>query len=674
MKHLVLLLAALPLLTLAAEKPIKVFIVAGDELVLEQAPIDGRTDGVFDAFYPNAEATAGEEIKHVNCAVYAGAYSAAADYDSMKPVASGLVELGDQRSRQIQRAKRGRAPIPLTPFPEAAMQDNHTTVLRGWVVVPHEGHYEFRSGDGESAFNVTEVNGIKTYRRTPGQAEATITPVKLSPGTRHAFRTIFFKKPGHAFRIPLIDLPGALTTVVQNHPELSYLKNSDATWATRDDVILFDAQSIHNNTETAGHFLTVGDVAYGGRPPRGMIGIEQTLGRTLGDHFQEPVMLLRFGTHPSGFGRGSRSLVDDYLPPSSGGGTPAEEAKWDVIHFNWGVWDIAYRDPKPGDKWHSDKHAGKIAIPLDVFEKNLRQLVAKMKTTGATLIWGTITPIHPDEVGRFQEDPARYNAVAEKIMKENGVLIDDLYAESIRQGFPKSANVHSTGDLSGQAVKAIEAALASRPNKSKPLPRVLLIGDSIMGSYYSPVKKHFEGKANVYKNPGNAEHTDTGLKHIDEWIDTRTHQLSGQEYIELINGVKKTLADMDRYYPNYKDQPVELAGLVWFQGIADAASPRMAAEYHKHLPNLIHDLRKDLGKPQLPVVIAAIGGDELHADKVRAAQLAAANPSNQIKVVDTRPFLRAPGNSPGASPATYHQNAESYLDMGNALGKALLTK
>lgn len=666
-----LVLIAITGSAIAADKPIKIFIVAGDELALEQALIDGRTDGTFEAFYPNPEKTADEEKKHVNAAVYAGAYSPDADYEKMPPLATSLVELGEQRTRQIQAGKRGREPVPFTPFPEAAMKDGHTTVLRGWLEVPYEGHYEFRAGEGESSFNITTVNGVEIYHRAPGQAEAAITPVKLTPGARHAFRTIFFGKPDHAFRVPLLDKPGALTTVVANQPEYAFLKSPDGTWSTRDDVVLFDAHPIHNNTETAGHFLTVGDVAYGGRQPRGMIGIEQTLGRALGDHFEEPVMLVRFATHPSGFSRGSRSLAHDYLPPSSGGGAAAE-AKWDVIHFNWGVWDMAYRDPKPGDKWHSNKFTGKLTTPLDVFDKNLRELVAKMKATGATLVWGSITPMHKDIISRFAEDPPRYNAVAEKIMKENGVRINDLYAESIRQGFPKAPDVHSTGNLAAKAIEAIEAALAAHPNPGKPLPRILLIGDSITGSYQNAVMKHFEGRANVYKNPGNAEHTGTGLKHIDTWLDPQTYQQSGQEYMELVNGVKKTLADMDRYYPGYQGQAVELAGLVWFQGIADAASPRMAAEYQKHLPNLIRDLRKDLGKPELPVVVAAIGWDGRHATPVRDAQLAAEDLPNKTTIIDTRPFLRAPEVSPGNRAHTYHQNAESYLEIGDALGKAML--
>jgi hypothetical protein len=662
-----LLLSALPLLVVAASKPIQLFILAGDDLALEQGRIEGRTDGTFEAFYPHPAPTPNESKKHANVAVYAGAYSADKDYEQLEPITSGLVELGEQRTRQIQPGKRGRAPVPYTTFPEEALKAGHTTIVRGWVEVPYAGHYEFRAGAGASAFNLTEVNGREVYRREQGQTDATINPVRLEPGQRHAFRTVYFGQPGHAFRVPLIDTPGALTTVVTKQPKYAFLKTPAGDWATRDDVVLFDAHPIHNNTESEGAFLTVGDRAYGGRQPRGMIGIEQTLGHRLGDYFDAPVLLLRFATHDR---RNSRSLAHDYLPPSSG--SVAAAPQWDVIHFNWGVWDMAYRDPKPGDKWHSDKFNGKLTTTLEDFETNLRTLVQKMKATGATLVWGSITPMHEDLPGRFKEDPVRYNAVAEKVMREYGVRINDLYAESMRLGYPQRADVHSTGNLAPKAIEAIEAALAAHPNPGKPLPRVLLIGDSITGSYQSKVMRHFEGKANVYKNPGNAEHTGTGLKHIDAWLDPDSYLMSGQEYMELVNGVKKTLADMDRYYPDYQSQPVELAGLVWFQGIADAASPRMATEYEGHLPNLIHDLRRDLDAPDLPVVVGSLGWDARHAATVRTAQLAANDPAKKIRTIDTRPFLRPAERSPGNRANRYYSNAESYLEIGCALGDALI--
>jgi len=560
----------------------------------------------------------------------------------------------------------------MAPFPEEAFKEGMTTVVRGWVEVPYDGHYEFRAGEGASAYNITDVNGTESYRFEPGMDEPRITPVHLDPSRRHAFRTIFIKQPGHAFTMPMIDKPGALTTVVQNNPDYAFLKDSAGAWSRRDDVVLFDAHPIHNNTETAGTFLQVGDVAYGGRRPRDMIGVEQMLGHTLGNYFDEPVLLLRFGTHhPTHFRRGSRSLAHDYMPPSSGGGG-GEDMSWDIIHFNWGVWDMAYRDPKPGDRWHSDKYNGKLTTTLEDFDKNLRLLVAKMKATGATLIWGSITPMHEDLPGRFKEDPARYNAVAEKIMRENGVRINDLYAESIRQGYPKRADVHSTGNLAPKAIEAIEAALADLENPSKPLPRVLLIGDSITGSYQGAVSKHFEGRAEIYKNPGNAEHTGTGVRMIDQWLDTNTYKFSGQEYMELVNSVRKTMDDMERYYPGYDGQPVELAGLFWFQGLADASSAQMAAEHATHLPNLIRDLRRDLNAPDLPAVVAAIGWEGRHADTVRDAQLAIGKTIPHAVAIDTRLFLRPAEVSPSTRANMYYQNAESYLDIGAAMAGAML--
>ena len=74
-RQALLVLSSLALTATAAEQPMKVFILAGDELVLEQGVIDGRTDGVHEAFFPHAEKTEGEERKHAVASVYEGAYS-----------------------------------------------------------------------------------------------------------------------------------------------------------------------------------------------------------------------------------------------------------------------------------------------------------------------------------------------------------------------------------------------------------------------------------------------------------------------------------------------------------------------------------------------------------------------------------------------------------------------
>ena len=69
------------------------------------------------------------------------------------------------------------------------------------------------------------------------------------------------------------------------------------------------------------------------------------------------------------------------------------------------------------------------------------------------------------------------------------------------------------------AQAATAETIHAEPNK--PLPRVLLIGDSICGGYYKVVQRELDGKAIVVKNEGNAEYTGTGLKRLDEWLGDR---------------------------------------------------------------------------------------------------------------------------------------------------------
>lgn len=129
--------------------------------------------------------------------------------------------------------------------------------------------------------------------------------------------------------------------------------------------------------------------------------------------------------------------------------------KWDVIHFNWGIHDLKYM---PDEKRQVE--------PAD-YEANLRALVAKMKATGAKLIWATTTPIPDGELNpprRFGKVP-EYNAIAQKVMSENGVAIDDLNAAITPQVAklqnPKDVHFSAAGSkfLAEEVAKSIEAAL-----------------------------------------------------------------------------------------------------------------------------------------------------------------------------------------------------------------------
>ena len=643
----VLLVAVAALQAADMKKPVKVFILAGDGNCLEEGVIPGRTEGKDVVFYPNEKQEMEETSWHVRCEVYQGAHKTGRDFEKLTPVASGLVGIGEN-----QAAKR--KPRPFAAFPEIALKDGHTTVLRGYLAAPRTGQYEFHFEGEDAPFNVTTVDGLEVWRREAGQAAPKTRPVELEKGKRRAFQTIFFGKPGQGLRVPQVKLPGTLETVMAEKQEYAFLKDMK-----RDDVTIYDAHPIHNNTRAAGTPLQLS---------KG-VGPDLMLGKVLGDHFDEPVLLLRFATtNTVWFPAHARSLGHDYLPPSSGG-DPDLSGNWDVIHFNHGVWDATYRDST------SKYFSGHNITSVEDFEKNLRVLVGKMKKTGATLIWGSVTPVWPGEPGKMNADEDAFNKVAEKVMKENGVIINDLNAEVRRQGLPKGTNVHEVGNLTPLVTRTIEAALAARRNNTKPLPRVLLIGDSITGTYVGGVTKNLDGKAAVFKNPGNAEDTWNGVEQIDRWLDLKTYLQSGQEYLELVNAVNDSLAQLPRFLPDYENQGHEIAGMVWFHGISDSQSPAHKAAYEKNLANLIRDLRRDLKAPKMPVVVGGVAFDD---GKIHAAQMAVGDAAKypeftgNVKSVDTKPFFRAANLSPGGYATNYHSNAGTSLEIGQAFGKAML--
>ncbi len=472
------------------------------------------------------------------------------------------------------------------------------------------------------------------------------------------------------------DASGTLVDVVAKNPEYAFLKNSDGSWVSRKDVLLYDAHSIHNNTEAPASPVKVGVIGRSGPGKAPCIGVDLMLSHRLGEALDEQVLVIRYGVkHRVWFKHGSRDLSHDFRPPSSGGGGDLD-GSWDVIHFNFGVWDATYREL--GSKYSS----GHTTTSVKDFEKNLRSLVAKMKKTGATLVWGSVTPVWEGEPEKPNGDEDAYNRIAEKVMRENGVIINGLNAETLRQGKGTGKNVHNVGNLAPKVTGVITKALKKRENPTKPLPRVLFIGDSITGTYWTQVQKNLDGKATIFKNPGNAEDTWNGLQRIDEWLDLKRYMLNGQEYLELVDGVKKVMGDeAERAVPGYKGQGMDLAGLFWFQGDADGQWKSKAESYEKHLANLIGDLRKDFNAPKLPVVITTLAQSrrEIREDeqKVLDAQLAVGDASKypefkgNVTTIDTRPMTRPQDKSPGGRDR-YNGNAESYLEIGNAMAEAML--
>jgi len=107
------------------------------------------------------------------------------------------------------------------------------------------------------------------------------------------------------------------------------------------------------------------------------------------------------------------------------------EDEWDIIQFNWGLWDLCYRHPDSKVQGKRDKINGKITFSLDEYESNLTALVKKIKKKSkAKLIFVTTSYVPTEEAGRYVEDAQKYNEVAKSIMKANGIAINDMYENS----------------------------------------------------------------------------------------------------------------------------------------------------------------------------------------------------------------------------------------------------
>ena len=122
------------------------------------------------------------------------------------------------------------------------------------------------------------------------------------------------------------------------------------------------------------------------------------------------------------------------------------DKKWDVIHFNWGLHDLKYMGPNGQNLADPKASASHQQVPPEQYEKNLRQLVDRLQETGAKLIWRNTTPVPEGAKGRVVGDSAKYNAIAKKIMDEEGIEIHDLYGFVMPQAdkVMLKANVHFT--------------------------------------------------------------------------------------------------------------------------------------------------------------------------------------------------------------------------------------
>jgi acyl-CoA thioesterase-1 len=147
--------------------------------------------------------------------------------------------------------------------------------------------------------------------------------------------------------------------------------------------------------------------------------------------------------------------------------------KWDVIHFNFGAHDMNHLDEKGA---LVAPELGKLVATPDQYEKNLTEIVQRLKKTGARLIFATTTQIPAGSRGRLPNGELPYNAAARRVMQAADVEINDLHAyvapRQAEMQLPQNPHFTAAGSdkLATLVVEKIAAVLPApgRPANGRP--------------------------------------------------------------------------------------------------------------------------------------------------------------------------------------------------------------
>ena len=154
--------------------------------------------------------------------------------------------------------------------------------------------------------------------------------------------------------------------------------------------------------------------------------------------------------------------------------------RWRVIHVNFGIWDNHYlKGPSDGMGLYWGREITnalpaiargtairdlgfRIRTPIRDYERNLRTILAFLKTRADCVIFGLTTPLtgwqKDDRCGRIRV----YNELAASVCEEMDVRVDDLYAVAERNLDKQTDGCHFNAEGYAKLAEAVVKSI--RPN------------------------------------------------------------------------------------------------------------------------------------------------------------------------------------------------------------------
>ena len=154
---------------------------------------------------------------------------------------------------------------------------------------------------------------------------------------------------------------------------------------------------------------------------------------------------------------------------------------------------------------------------------------------------------------------------------------------------------------------------------------------------------------------------------------------AGLQYDGDIARAKEVLANLPKYIPGATSSTTyEVAGFFWWQGDKDRYDMAYAMNYSANLVRLIEQLRDDFSAPNAKFVLATLGQtskdtgtktseSERYIFNAQMAVPKMASFNGNVACVYSKAFCHG-----GASNSHYNHNAETYMDVGLAMGRAMI--
>lgn len=163
------------------------------------------------------------------------------------------------------------------------------------------------------------------------------------------------------------------------------------------------------------------------------------------------------------------------------------------------------------------------------------------------------------------------------------------------------------------------------------------------------------------------------------WVDKAGKPIdwyAGKQWDDDISYAKTVLTELDKHYPGATKY--EVAGFFFWQGERDAGNPGHAARYEKNLVHFIKTVRKEFNTPKAKFVLATMGesvkGGGGNGGQILDAHLAVDGTTGKypefkgnVATIYTNPMAQG-----GSGNGHYGGKAEVYMDVGEAMGKAMV--